>query len=165
MTREPERIASAMAELRRWSDALPEYDVAVGAAEHDARVRDGVRAPELGPPASSRSTWWIAAGAAAILLEAVPPDVSQRVVERTEIPVIGCGAGPACHGAVVVTQDAIGLAVHRPPRFVPKLGDAASVLKEMFAKDVNQLESGAYPAPEHQYEMPADERAKFAGKK
>ena len=101
------------------------------------------------------------AGAAAILLEAVPPDVSQRVVERTGIPVIGCGAGPACHGSVVVTHDAIGLSAHRPPRFVPKIGDAAAVLKEMFAKYVNNLESGAYPAPEHQYEMPPEERAKF----
>ncbi len=101
------------------------------------------------------------AGAAAILLEAVPPEVSQRVVERTEIPVIGCGAGPACHGAVVVTHDAIGLSPHRLPRFVPRIGDAASVLKEMFANYVNNLESGAYPAAEHHYEMPEDERAKF----
>jgi 3-methyl-2-oxobutanoate hydroxymethyltransferase len=101
------------------------------------------------------------AGAAAILLEAVPPQVSQRVVERTEIPVIGCGAGPACHGAVVVTHDAIGLSAHRLPRFVPRVGDAALVLKEMFAKYVNNLASGAYPAAEHQYEMPEEERAKF----
>jgi 3-methyl-2-oxobutanoate hydroxymethyltransferase len=91
--------------------------------------------------------------------------VSQRVVEKSDVPVIGCGAGPACHGSVVVTHDAIGLSAHRPPRFVPKVGDAASVLKEMFAKYVNNLESGAYPAPEHQYEMPADERAKFAAGK
>ena len=104
------------------------------------------------------------AGAAALLLEAVPPEVSQRVVERTEIPVIGCGAGPACHGAVVVTHDAIGLSAHRLPRFVPKIADAASVLKEMFAKYVNNLESGAYPAAEHQYVMPENERAKFLGK-
>jgi 3-methyl-2-oxobutanoate hydroxymethyltransferase len=105
------------------------------------------------------------AGAAALLLEAVPPEVSARVVERTDVPVIGCGAGPACHGSVIVTHDGIGLSPHRPPRFVPQLGDIASVLKESFATYVNQVASGKYPAPEHQYEMPAEEKSKFAKKR
>src|SRR3954470_8410751 len=44
------------------------------------------------------------AGAAAILIEAVPPEVASEVVEKTYIPVIGCGAGPSCHSSVIVTQ-------------------------------------------------------------
>src|SRR3954471_3362495 len=57
-------------------------------------------------------------GASAILIEAVPPEVSHRVVERTAVPIIGCGAGPACHGHVIVTHDGLSLSDRRP-KFVP----------------------------------------------
>lgn len=100
------------------------------------------------------------AGAAGVLLEAVPPEVSAAVVEETGIPVIGCGAGPACHGHVFVTQDALGLSPH-VPRFVPALGDMATPLTESFARYVQQVREGQYPSAEHCYEMPADERMKF----
>jgi 3-methyl-2-oxobutanoate hydroxymethyltransferase len=91
------------------------------------------------------------AGAAAILLEAVPPDVSKTVVETVSVPVIGCGAGPACHGYVFVTHDALGLTPHRP-RFVPDLADIASPLLAAFKNYVRQVSDGQYPAAEHNYE-------------
>jgi 3-methyl-2-oxobutanoate hydroxymethyltransferase len=100
------------------------------------------------------------AGAAALLLEAVPPEVSQAVVANTAIPVIGCGAGPACHGSVVVTHDILGLSVARP-RFAPLLQDVGMTLKNVYAQYVRQLGDGQYPAAEHQYEMPMQEKAKF----
>jgi len=100
------------------------------------------------------------AGAAAVLLEAVPAEVGRAVVETTGLPVIGCGAGPWCHGSVVVTHDAIGLSAHAP-RFVPKVGRLAEPMMAAFAEYVRQVGSGVYPAAEHQYEMPADERKKL----
>src|SRR5205814_2039369 len=104
------------------------------------------------------------AGAAAILLEAVPPEVSQRVVEETSAPVIGCGAGSACHGSVIVTHDAVGLTTKRP-RFVPTLGDFATPMREAFSRYVEAITTDQYPAAEHQYEMPAEEREKFERQK
>jgi 3-methyl-2-oxobutanoate hydroxymethyltransferase len=100
------------------------------------------------------------AGAASILLEAVPAEVSEAVVAETSVPVIGCGAGPACHGHVVVTHDLIGLTPIRP-KFAPLLGDAATPLTAAFSEYVRQIESGQYPAPEHGYRMPAEERIRF----
>jgi 3-methyl-2-oxobutanoate hydroxymethyltransferase len=100
------------------------------------------------------------AGAAAILLEAVPPEVAKAVVEKTYIPVIGCGAGPACHSSVIVTHDGLGLTPHRA-RFVPHLADHATPLKAAFAQYVQAVAAGTYPAPEHDYVMPPAEKRKF----
>lgn len=100
------------------------------------------------------------AGAAAVLLEAVPPEVAERVVAETDVPVIGCGAGPACHGSVVVTHDALNLTPSRP-RFVPDLADLAGPATAAFAEFVRQVRDGSYPAPEHNYPMEPSERAKF----
>ncbi|MDB5291745.1 MAG: panB [Phycisphaerales bacterium] len=103
------------------------------------------------------------AGAAGVLLEAVPPEVSQSVVEAVDIPVIGCGAGPACDGHVFVTHDAIGL-TPRSPRFVPQLGDIAEPMMKSFSDYVRQVKTRQYPAAGHCYEMPPAEKAEFLEK-
>lgn len=100
------------------------------------------------------------AGASALLLEAVPPEVSHAVVTNTHVPVIGCGAGNACHGHVVVTHDAMSMTPHRP-RFVPVVDDLASPAKKAYARYVQQISTGQYPAAEHAYEMPLEESEQF----
>ncbi len=100
------------------------------------------------------------AGAAALLLEAVPAEVARVVVDATNIPVIGCGAGPYCHGHVFVTHDALGL-TPAAPRFAPRLADLATPAVAAYAEYVRQVGAGEYPGPEKQYGMPADELAKF----
>ena len=99
-------------------------------------------------------------GAAAILLEAVPPEVANAVIEVCSVPVIGCGAGPACHASVIVTHDGLALTKNQP-RFVPTLADIATPLREAFARYVADVSSGKYPAPEHNYSMPADQQTKL----
>jgi 3-methyl-2-oxobutanoate hydroxymethyltransferase len=100
-------------------------------------------------------------GAAAILLEAVPEEVSGAVISAIGVPVIGCGAGNACHASVIVTHDALGLTL-AAPRFVPKLADLASPYKAAFEKYIKAVESGEYPGKEHGYQMIEEEKKKFA---
>src|SRR5436190_22840800 len=100
------------------------------------------------------------ARAAAILIQALPPEVAREVVEKTSIPVIGCGAGPSCHASVIVTQDGLGLTPYRP-RFVPALADHATPMKAAFAQYVEAVAAGRYPAAEHDYVMPPAEKQKF----
>ena len=93
-----------------------------------------------------------AAGAVSVLLEAVPAEVSAAVVTAISIPVIGCGAGPACHGHVVVMHDILQLSAH-PPKFAPPLVDVGHAIKQAFQKYKDIVEKQTYPGPEHGYSM------------
>jgi 3-methyl-2-oxobutanoate hydroxymethyltransferase len=91
------------------------------------------------------------AGAFAIVLEAIPPDLAARVTAELGIPTIGIGAGRECDGQVLVCTDLLGLARGHQPRFAKRfaeLGDAAvSALKAYVA----EVHSGEFPGPEHAY--------------
>ncbi|MFN0136673.1 MAG: 3-methyl-2-oxobutanoate hydroxymethyltransferase [Phycisphaerae bacterium] len=95
------------------------------------------------------------AGAAMILLEAVPNEASQAVIDAVgpEIVVIGCGAGSACDGHVVVTHDMLGLSDMRPPRFVPVLADLREQTRAAMRQYVESIERGDYPGPQHGYSL------------
>jgi len=90
------------------------------------------------------------AGAVALLLEGVVPAASERVVNAVEIPVIGCGAGPACHGHVVVLNDLLKL-TPRQPKFVPDVGDARQAIIHSLRQYFEIVTEGKYPGPEHTY--------------
>ncbi len=99
-----------------------------------------------------------AAGATMLLIEAAPNEVSRRIVERTSIPVIGCGAGPACHGQIVVLQDLLGLTDWQPAFAKPivQLGDQVAAAAGRWIAMVATSQLG-----EHPYRMPAAEAGKF----
>jgi 3-methyl-2-oxobutanoate hydroxymethyltransferase len=66
------------------------------------------------------------AGCVMLLIEAVPDEVTRRVMGATSLPLIGIGAGGECHGQVLVLQDVLGMS-DRAPRFaepVAQLGPA-----------------------------------------
>lgn len=101
----------------------------------------------------------IAMGATVLLVEAVPDEVSERIVAKARhprsgerIPVVGCGAGPACDGHVVVLQDLLGLSDWQPP-FAPPLAQLGEKLKDAAADWCQQVESGQYLAEGGTYRM------------
>ena len=49
------------------------------------------------------------AGAYAIVLEAIPPDLAAKVTASVGVPTIGIGAGPQCDGQVLVCTDLLGM--------------------------------------------------------
>ncbi|HVS70206.1 MAG TPA: 3-methyl-2-oxobutanoate hydroxymethyltransferase [Phycisphaerae bacterium] len=92
------------------------------------------------------------AGAQLLLIEAVPNEVTAEVQKRTSVPVLGCGAGPAADGHVVVTHDLLGFNAH-PPRFAEAMGDAPAVIAAAAAGYRAAVRERRYPAPRHQYHM------------
>ena len=70
-----------------------------------------------------------AAGAVMLLIEAVPAEVTQAVLDRTSVPVIGIGAGPACHGQILVVNDLLGMTDH-PPRFADAVASVGATITQ-----------------------------------
>lgn len=101
------------------------------------------------------------AGAAAIVLEAIPFEIAAAVTERLTVPTIGIGAGSGCDGQVLVFHDVLGLGTGAPPSFVRQyaaLGEAARDALARFAADVRTRQ---FPAEREGYRIAADELAAF----
>lgn len=102
----------------------------------------------------------VESGAAMLLVEAVPQEVSAKIVEAvaqrgpggTPVPVIGCGAGPACHGHVVVLHDLLGMTAWQPP-FAKPAAALGEQLQSAAAAWAKLVESGAYLKHDHPYTM------------
>jgi 3-methyl-2-oxobutanoate hydroxymethyltransferase len=101
------------------------------------------------------------AGCFAIVFEAVPSELTEAVMPRIEIPVIGIGAGPSTDGQVLVFHDLLGIYDGHAARFVKRYGSIREAMikgVEAYAADVRDRH---YPAPEHGYTMAPDEVARL----
>lgn len=92
------------------------------------------------------------AGAFSVVLEMVPSAVAKRVTETIRIPTIGIGAGRETSGQILVWTDFAGMNPGRYPKFVKKYADLCGVLTDAVTAFRADVASGAYPAPEHEYE-------------
>ncbi|MFP6558948.1 3-methyl-2-oxobutanoate hydroxymethyltransferase [Paraburkholderia sp. B3] len=92
-----------------------------------------------------------AAGCALLVMEAIPAALADDVTQRVAIPTIGIGAGPGCSGQVLVLYDAIGVFPGRKAKFVKNFMEARNSIDEAIASYVDEVKSGAFPAPEHTF--------------
>jgi 3-methyl-2-oxobutanoate hydroxymethyltransferase len=103
------------------------------------------------------------AGAFAIVLEAIPPQIAAIITAKLSIPTIGIGAGNGCSGQVLVQVDMLGN--YPPGRFLPKFvkrfGDVWAESMRGIEAYRDEVKSRQYPAKEHTYEMKQEEVVKF----
>jgi 3-methyl-2-oxobutanoate hydroxymethyltransferase len=102
-----------------------------------------------------------AAGAFAIVLEAVPAEIAARVTSLLRVPTIGIGAGVDCDGQVLVWHDMLGLYDGRPPRFVKRYADLATPITEALARYADEVRGRRFPEEQHTYSIPAEELELF----
>jgi 3-methyl-2-oxobutanoate hydroxymethyltransferase len=97
------------------------------------------------------------AGCFAIVFEAIPAELTEAVMPRLEVPVIGIGAGPTTDGQVLVFHDLLGIYDGHAARFVKRYGQVREAMiagVRTFAEDVRERR---YPEPDHCYTMAPDE--------
>ena len=92
------------------------------------------------------------AGVFSLVLEGVPAEVARRVTEAVSVPTIGIGAGPHCDGQVLVLHDLLGLTFGKPAKFVKRYADLGAEITRAAQAFKDDVEAGAYPAPEHSYQ-------------
>ncbi|MEX2210427.1 MAG: 3-methyl-2-oxobutanoate hydroxymethyltransferase [Gaiellaceae bacterium] len=102
-----------------------------------------------------------AAGCFAVVLEAVPAQVAERVTRKLSVPTIGIGAGAGCDGQVLVWHDLLGLYEGRSPRFVKRYADLAGEIQRALEAYAAEVRSGAFPEEQHTYAIPEEELALF----
>lgn len=91
------------------------------------------------------------AGAYAIVLEAVPPDVADYVTRNIGIPTIGIGAGAGCDGQVLVCSDMLGMSRGQTPKFVKRYAELGDAIVQATRTYVDEVRSGAFPDAAHAY--------------
>ena len=102
-----------------------------------------------------------AAGAFALVLEAVPSPVAARITEALEVPTIGIGAGLGCDGQVLVWHDLLGMYAGPTPRFVKRYAELADEIRGSLEAYVGDVRDGSFPEEQHTYSIPDDELLRF----
>ncbi|GAB6127122.1 3-methyl-2-oxobutanoate hydroxymethyltransferase [Humidesulfovibrio idahonensis] len=101
------------------------------------------------------------AGCFALVLEAVPAEVAQRITAEIGIPTIGIGAGPHCDGQVLVFHDVLGLCPGLRPSFVKQYADLWTPAKDALAAYCAEVRAGAFPAAANTRRMDPAELSLF----
>jgi 3-methyl-2-oxobutanoate hydroxymethyltransferase len=91
-------------------------------------------------------------GAGMIVLEAIPAALASQVTAAAGVPVIGIGAGPDCHGQVLVLHDMLDIFPGKKARFVKNyMKAAAGSIQDAVALYREEVRAGTFPGKEHSF--------------
>jgi 3-methyl-2-oxobutanoate hydroxymethyltransferase len=102
-----------------------------------------------------------AAGCFAIVFEAVPAAITEALMPKIDIPVIGIGAGAATDGQVLVFHDLLGIYAGHTPKFVKRYAEIGVDMADAVGRYAAEVRARSFPAREHTYSVEADEHEEF----
>jgi 3-methyl-2-oxobutanoate hydroxymethyltransferase len=92
-----------------------------------------------------------AAGAFAVVLEAVPRDLAARITRELRIPTIGIGAGPECDGQILVVHDLLGLIFTPTPKFARQYANVGETISNALRDYCADVRTGSFPTDAESY--------------
>lgn len=99
-----------------------------------------------------------AAGAFAIVLEAVPRELAAQITLELRIPTVGIGAGPDCDGQILVIHDLLGLAFGQTPKFARKYANLGAIISKAVREYCEDVRGGTFPSDAESYHAVRDLR-------
>lgn len=95
-----------------------------------------------------------AAGAIAMVVEGVTPELAAEVTTAVGCPTIGIGASAACDGQILVTEDMLGL-FDWTPKFVRRYADLRGAIGEAVAGYAADVRAASFPGEAQEYRLGA----------
>ena len=92
-----------------------------------------------------------AAGAFAVVLEAVPRELAAHITRELRIPTIGIGAGPECDGQILVLHDVIGLTFTALPKFARRYANVGEMISKTVREYCDDVRAGMFPSDAESY--------------
>lgn len=118
--------------------ALGGYKVQGKVEDHAATLLEDAKALE-------------AAGAFALVLEALPADLARKITQALSISTIGIGAGHHCDGQVLVIYDLLGLFDTFIPKFVKTYAHLKADALQALGRYKEEVEQGNFPSDSESY--------------
>src|SRR4051812_24769184 len=97
------------------------------------------------------------AGCFAIVFEAIPAEVTDVIMERMEVPIIGIGAGASTDGQVLVLHDLLGIHDGFQPKFVKRYAHVKQEMVRGVEAYAEEVRTRRFPTPEHSYGIAPEE--------
>ncbi len=95
-----------------------------------------------------------AAGAFAVVLEAVPRELAAQISQELRIPTIGIGAGPDCDGQILVVHDLLGLTFGQTPKFARQYANVGQIISKAVREYCEDVREGGFPSDAESYHAP-----------
>jgi 3-methyl-2-oxobutanoate hydroxymethyltransferase len=92
-----------------------------------------------------------AAGAFAVVLEAIPAKLSKLITEKLKIPTIGIGAGIHCDGQIQVVNDILGLFTDFVPKHTKRYANLSEDIRKAMKSYVGEVVEKKFPDDEHSF--------------